>query len=383
MEQRALALDEQHLAAALDTLDDESLGGAGDEVGDDRVDGDPPACDRDPRLAGRDELAADAAAAAPRGRARATTVIFPIAQSEPTVRIVVAPCVRFSPVGTLRPAGGLRRSRSSTPCSRGERDSSGSSETNSCRPLSTSSPAAMQSFEQVAPRRREAPALRRDADERGRRRRAAARRRRVATTGKPSTVSRRSRRVEDRDDVVGPVAHHAASGLAEVRIARAPFGEDRGAYAGATPSPGASEGSWTPSANSTPGHGSSASSRLPSRSTWSMSLAMCAPAAMPEPGLDHAAEHHAEPERARGGDHAHRFADPARLRQLDVDPVRALGAGRDVGERVAVLVDVDRDRASDASARARPDRRPAAAARSTGGRSAAGTRAPRRASRPR
>ena len=62
-----------------------------------------------------------------------------------------------------------------------------------------------------------------------------------------------------------------------------------------------------------------------------------------EPGLDHAAEHHAEPERARRVRHPHRLADPARLRELDLDPVRALGAGRDVGERVAVLVDVDRD----------------------------------------
>ena len=49
-------------------------------------------------------------------------------------------------------------------------------------------------------------------------------------------------------------------------------------------------------------------------------------------------------ERARGVRHPHRLADPARLRELDVDPVRALGAGGDVGERVAVLVDVDRDR---------------------------------------
>ena len=64
----------------------------------------------------------------------------------------------------------------------------------------------------------------------------------------------------------------------------------------------------------------------------------------PEPRLDHAAEHHAEPERPRGVRHPHRLADPARLRELDRDPVRPLGAGGDVGERVAVLVDVDRDR---------------------------------------
>ena len=47
--------------AALGALDDEPLGRAGDEVGDDRVDGDPPARDRDPGLAGRDERGGDAA----------------------------------------------------------------------------------------------------------------------------------------------------------------------------------------------------------------------------------------------------------------------------------------------------------------------------------
>ena len=48
----------------------------------------------------------------------------------------------------------------------------------------------------------------------------------------------------------------------------------------------------------------------------------------PEPGLDHAAEHHAEPERARGVRHPDRLADAARLRELDVDPVRDLRAAR-------------------------------------------------------
>ena len=62
-----------------------------------------------------------------------------------------------------------------------------------------------------------------------------------------------------------------------------------------------------------------------------------------EAGLDHAAEHAAEPERARRVHHAHRLAHAARLRELHVDAVRALGARGDVGERVAVLVDVDRD----------------------------------------
>ena len=64
----------------------------------------------------------------------------------------------------------------------------------------------------------------------------------------------------------------------------------------------------------------------------------------PEPGLDHAAEHDPEPERTGGMHHAHRLTDAARLRELDVDPVGPLGAGGDVGERVTVLVDVDRER---------------------------------------
>ena len=55
MRERALALDEEELAAPAMTLDDEPLGRAREEVGDDRVHGDPPACDRDPRLARRDE----------------------------------------------------------------------------------------------------------------------------------------------------------------------------------------------------------------------------------------------------------------------------------------------------------------------------------------
>ena len=55
MDERALALDEEELAATARALDDEPLGGAGEEVGDDRVDRDAPAGDRDARLAGRDE----------------------------------------------------------------------------------------------------------------------------------------------------------------------------------------------------------------------------------------------------------------------------------------------------------------------------------------
>ena len=63
MEQRSLALDPEQLAAAVAAFDHERLGGAGEEVGDDGVDGDPPPRDRDPGLAGRDELALDPTAA--------------------------------------------------------------------------------------------------------------------------------------------------------------------------------------------------------------------------------------------------------------------------------------------------------------------------------
>src|SRR5919202_1971928 len=61
MDDRALSFDPQELAAPLVALDDEPLGGAGEEVGHDGVDRDSPARDRDPGLARRDEDGADAA----------------------------------------------------------------------------------------------------------------------------------------------------------------------------------------------------------------------------------------------------------------------------------------------------------------------------------
>ena len=63
-----------------------------------------------------------------------------------------------------------------------------------------------------------------------------------------------------------------------------------------------------------------------------------------QPRLEHAAEHYAHAQGTRRVGDANRLADPARLRELDVDAVGDLGAPRDVGERVAVLVDVDRNR---------------------------------------
>ena len=54
MEDRALSLDPEQVAS-LAALDDETFGRAGKEVGNDRVDGDPPAGDRDPGLPRRHE----------------------------------------------------------------------------------------------------------------------------------------------------------------------------------------------------------------------------------------------------------------------------------------------------------------------------------------
>src|SRR6187397_3053504 len=63
-----------------------------------------------------------------------------------------------------------------------------------------------------------------------------------------------------------------------------------------------------------------------------------------EPGLEHAAEHHAHAQGTCCMHHPDRLPDPARLGELDVDAVRDLRARLDVGERVAVLVDVDGNR---------------------------------------
>ena len=55
MDERALPFDEEELPASPRPLDDQPLGRAGEEVGDHRVHGDPPARDRDSGLPGRHE----------------------------------------------------------------------------------------------------------------------------------------------------------------------------------------------------------------------------------------------------------------------------------------------------------------------------------------
>ena len=105
---------------------------------------------------------------------------------------------RFSPVGTFEAGGRLAQvAQLDAVLARRARPAPGRRETNSCRPFSTSSPAAIALLQQLAPRRREAAALGRDADERGRRLVAQRLRRPCATTGNAVVASRRAR-VESR-----------------------------------------------------------------------------------------------------------------------------------------------------------------------------------------
>ena len=144
--ERALPFHEQELASAARAFDHERFRGAREEVGDDRIDGDAPPRDGDAGLTGRHEDGRETAPAEPRGRARPRPSSCRSRSPNPTVRTMLASTSRFAPVGTLRPSGGLRRSRSVTPRARASSVSSGSSERNSCRPLSTSSPASMLAF---------------------------------------------------------------------------------------------------------------------------------------------------------------------------------------------------------------------------------------------
>ena len=226
MGDRSLPLDEQQLAAALVALDDEPLGGA--------------------RRGSRTTTASTAIpqpaiaipvwpvgtkrASSPRARAARSssseTVIFPIAQSEPTVSTIRAGIVRFAPVGTSRSAGGRRRSRSSTPwCAASSHELRVVREelVQAVLDVQAGGDAAL---EQLAPGRREAAALGRDADDRGRRPEGE----RVVHRGDDRDAALRlprARRVEERDDLPLSVGEHAAGGLPVVRVAGEALGEEQ------------------------------------------------------------------------------------------------------------------------------------------------------------
>src|SRR5262249_32801507 len=143
--------------------------------------------------------------------------------------------------------------------------------------------------QQVEPGRREAPALRGDADQCGRGRVLQCLLHRPHDRHAALGCAGLARRIEDRDDVVAAVAQPpprplaTVRRLAVVRIGAEAFRQDEVAHPGATPRPGASAGSCTPSVNSTPGNGSCLIRMLPSRSMWSNRLEMLAPAAIEMP----------------------------------------------------------------------------------------------------
>ena len=149
-----------------------------------------------PRSRSRSGPSARTPTSSPRRRASRSsstaTVFFPIAQSEPTVRTIVASTSRFAPVGTLRPAGGLRRSRSSTPLRSRELGELGIVGDELVQAALDVEPGRDARLQEVAPGRREAAALRRDADDGDGRLEREARRRRFRRSGSPRAPRRRA-----------------------------------------------------------------------------------------------------------------------------------------------------------------------------------------------
>ena len=92
-----------------------------------------------------------------------------------------------------------------------------------------------------------------------------------------------ARRVEDRDDVLAAVAHDAAHRLPVVRVRREALGEDQRSAPRHQGPDLLGRDLHAVDERRRPGAGSCASSRLPSRSTWSQSGATTQPAAIPRP----------------------------------------------------------------------------------------------------
>ena len=189
VEQRALALDPEQLAAAAPTPSSTSRSDAPAMKSATTASTEIP----QPAIAipvcpvGTNALRARAAA--PRASSSSATVIFPIAQSEPTVS-TTARVVREVLAGRHVQAGRrLAQVAQLDAVARRELDELrvvGDELVQAVLDVEARRDAALQ---QLAPRRREAPAAVRDADERGGRVVGRAPRRRVPTIGKPSCVS--------------------------------------------------------------------------------------------------------------------------------------------------------------------------------------------------
>ena len=116
----------------------------------------------------------------------------------------------------------------------------------------------------------------------------------------------------------GPVADDPAHRLAVVRVVREALAEDRGSAAArssrrAPRGPARARAPGRRRRARRPGHGSSREQEVPVEVDVVAERRDAAAGGDPEPRLEHAAEHHAHPQRARRVRHADRLPDPARL----------------------------------------------------------------------
>src|SRR4051794_21118360 len=284
----------------------------------------------------------------PRARAAASsssvTDIFPIAQSEPTVCTTRASGREAG--GTLSPGGAARRSRSSTPARSAADAISGSSASTVCRPASRCIPCPTASSS--APRHAAVSAPPNGATP-------------ITRTFAPSAAA------SPTEPTIGVSRRAYGMTSAAVRPAAAPSmtaTTSRGPYC-RMPCAVLANGSasWPPV--------KSASRSAMGLHAKGRAVAQHQPAvAQAEPGerrgrdqqvaveidvvgeraelrgggdaelgLDHAAEHHPQPECARRVDHPQRLVDPAALGELDHDPVRVGRDRRDRPEVATALVD--------------------------------------------
>ena len=275
----------------------------------------------------------------PRSRAArsssSTTLILPIAQSEPT-RVHdahVGPRWRARAGTSRSERRGAQVAQLHAACSRRARRSSGSSASTVCRPASTSSPRV---DGLAAARARQAgvelAAGRRDADQQRRRAAAPAPRRpsprsaparastarprlacgRPGACRRPPTTSRVAKRSTPWAVLAWPSCEQA---LGEERERSRPRPRAR------TPRPGRVARHDAPVREAEARERRLASSRCPSRSTQSTSGASCAAAAMPSSDSIMQPSMTREVQRARGVDHAQRLAQAAGLGELDVEAV--------------------------------------------------------------
>src|ERR671930_447294 len=221
--ERALALDEEQLAASPAAFDDETLRRSGEEVGDDGVDCDPPARDRDSGLAGWHEDGLQAPAARlevelERDGLLADRAVGTDGEDNPRrdLEVLAGGHVqafwRAAKVAELDVVLARQLGELGVVCEE------------LVEAVLDVEPGLDALLQEGAPGRREAAALGRDADERGRRlqvQRLVDRR----EDRHPVEALAGARRVDDGHGGVGRVADDAAGGLAVVRVAGATLSE--------------------------------------------------------------------------------------------------------------------------------------------------------------